>query len=137
MLGNKIQSIIEEEESGNQNNIICKGTKFVGNIRSFGNIRIEGKIIGDVKSKSKIALGQTSYVEGDILTQNADIAGEVRGKIEISELLVLKPSAVINGDIITGKIIVESGAVFNGKCKMGIPLKDINIEENEKTPEMI
>ena len=130
MIGNKNKKIPEEELS-TSNNIIGKGTTLVGNIESFGNIRIEGRIIGGVKSKSKIALGQSSYVEGDILSQNAEIAGEVKGKIEISELLILKPSAVVIGDIKTNKIIVESGAVFNGKCKMGIPSTEINLKENE------
>ena len=31
-----------------------------------------------------------SNVDGDILTQNAEIAGEVKGNIEVAELLILK-----------------------------------------------
>jgi cytoskeletal protein CcmA (bactofilin family) len=96
-----------------------------GNIETYGNIRIEGKVIGNVKSKSKVALGNSSNIQGNISAQNADIEGEVKGKIEISELLVLKATAIINGDIITGKLVVEPGAVFNGSCKMGAAIKDI------------
>jgi cytoskeletal protein CcmA (bactofilin family) len=131
MFSKKDQKITEEELS-NLSNIIGKGTTLVGNIESLGNIRIEGRIIGGVKSKSKIALGPSSYVEGDIITQKAEISGEVRGKIEISELLILKPSAVISGKIITNNIIVESGAVFNGNCKMVVLPAEINITENKK-----
>jgi cytoskeletal protein CcmA (bactofilin family) len=69
-------------------------------------------------------------VQGNIIAQNADIEGEVKGKIEISELLVLKATAVVNGDIITGKMVVESGAVFTGTCKMGAVIKDIKIGDN-------
>ncbi len=126
---NKNQKMNEEELS-NSSNIIGKGTTLEGNIESFGNIRIEGRIIGSVKSKSKIALGQSSYIEGDILALNAEIAGEVSGKVEVSELLILKPSAVINGDIITNKFIVESGATFNGSCRMGVANTEIRIGEN-------
>ena len=117
---------IAEEESGNFNNLIGKGTKLVGNFESQGNIRIDGQFIGNVKSKSKIVLGQSSYVEGEILTKKAEIDGEVKGKIKISELLILKPSAMINGDIITKNINVEPGAVFNGKCKMEKLPKEIH-----------
>jgi cytoskeletal protein CcmA (bactofilin family) len=56
-----------------------KGTTVEGNIETFGNVRIEGKIIGNIKSKSKIALGDSSFVEGNITSQNAEIAGEVKG----------------------------------------------------------
>lgn len=118
------------EEISNSTNTIGKGTFLEGNIETYGNIRIEGKVTGHVKSKSKIALGNSSQVLGNITAQNADIEGEVKGKIEISELLVLKATAVIHGDIVTGKLVVEPGAVFNGSCKMGAAVKEIKIGDN-------
>ncbi|MFZ6009664.1 MAG: bactofilin family protein [Bacteroidota bacterium] len=117
------------EEISNSSNTIGKGTYLEGNVETYGNIRIEGKVTGNVKSKSKVALGPSSHVQGNIIAQNADIEGEVKGKIEISELLVLKSTAVINGDIVTGKLIVETGAVFNGSCKMGAAVKEIKIAD--------
>jgi cytoskeletal protein CcmA (bactofilin family) len=123
------------EEISNSSNIIGKGTILEGNIETFGNIRIEGKVIGNVKTKSKVALGQSSHVEGNILAQNAEVAGEVKGRLEVTDILILKPTAVINGDIVTNKIIVESGATFNGGCKMGITNKEIKIGENGQSNE--
>ena len=111
-------------------NQIGKGTILEGNIESFGNIRIEGKVIGNIKSKSKIALGQSSYVDGNIVSQNAEIEGEVKGKVQISDLLVLKKTALVHGDIVANKLLVESGATFNGTCKMGVSQKEIKIGEN-------
>ncbi|MBL7833703.1 MAG: polymer-forming cytoskeletal protein [Cyclobacteriaceae bacterium] len=124
MLTSKEQKRVAEEIS-NSSNTIGKGTVLEGNIETYGNIRIEGKVIGNVKSKSKVALGNSSNIQGNITAQNADIEGEVKGKIEISELLVLKATAIINGDIVTGKLVVEPGAVFNGSCRMGAAVKDI------------
>ena len=115
------------EEMTSSSNTIGKGTYLEGNVEAYGNIRIEGKITGNVKSKSKVALGPQSQVQGNILALNADIEGEVKGKLEVTELLVLKATAIINGDIITGKMVVEPGAVFNGTCKMGASIKDIKI----------
>lgn len=126
MLTSKEQKRVAEEIS-NSSNTIGKGTLLEGNIETYGNIRIEGKVIGNVKSKSKVALGNASHVDGNIIAQNADIEGEVKGKLEVAELLVLKATAVINGDIITGKLVVEPGAVFNGTCKMGGAIKDIKM----------
>ncbi len=118
------------EEISNSSNVIGKGTVLDGNIETFGNIRIEGRINGNIKSKSKIALGHSSHVDGNITAQNADVEGAVRGKIEISDVLVLKATAVVHGDISTGKLVVEPGAVFNGSCKMGAAIKDIKSAEN-------
>ena len=128
---------MSEEELSNSSNIIGKGTVIEGNLETFGNIRVEGKLLGSVKSKSKVACGQSSYIEGNILAQNAEIAGEVNGVVEVSELLILKPTAVIHGDIVTNKLIIESGASFNGGCKMGTDLGDINIGGLDKKAQKI
>lgn len=118
------------DEISNSSNIIGKGTMVEGSLETYGNIRVEGKVIGNVKTKSKVALGQSSKVEGNILAQNAEVAGEVHGTLEVSDLLLLKSTAVVHGDIITNKLIVESGAAFNGSCKMGVSIKEIKIGEN-------
>lgn len=118
------------EEISNSSNTIGKGTFLEGHVETYGNIRIEGKVTGNVKSKSKVALGPSSFVQGNVMAQNADLEGEVKGRIEVSELLVLKATAVIHGDIVTGKLVVEPGAVFNGTCKMGAAVKEIKTAEN-------
>ena len=129
MFKNKHENMAAQDAS-NSSNIIGKGTVVEGNIETFGNIRIEGKVNGSVKSKSKIALGQSSFVEGNIISQNAEISGEVKGVLEISDQLILRPSSIINGDIVTNKLIVESGATFTGGCKMGVAQKEIKIGVN-------
>ncbi len=129
MFTSKDQKKVAEEIS-NSTNTIGKGTVLEGSIETYGNIRIEGKVIGNVKSKSKIALGNSSHVQGNITAQNADLEGEVKGRIEISEVLVLKSTAIVHGDIVTGKLVVEPGAVFNGSCKMGASIRDIKLGEN-------
>lgn len=134
MFSNKTEKMTPQDIS-NSSNIIGKGTILEGNIESLGNIRIEGKVNGSVKSKSKVALGNSSYVEGNIIAQNAEIAGAVKGVVEVIEQLILRPSATIDGDIITNKLIVESGAKFNGGCKMGVTQKEIKIGENGKSQE--
>jgi len=124
------------QELSNSSNIIGKGTCLEGDIEAYGNIRIEGKIIGNLKTKSKVALGKSCVVEGNILAQNAEIEGEVKGRVEISEILILKPTSIVHGDIVTNKLIVESGATFNGACKMGAVSKEIKISTNGSRPKI-
>lgn len=126
---NKNQKEVSELSSSSNN--IGKGTVINGSIETFGNIRVEGKVIGDIKTKSKAAFGSSSKVEGSVLAQNAEVAGHIMGTIEVTELLVLKATASIDGDIVTNKLLVESGASFNGKCKMGVKSKEIKIAKIE------
>lgn len=119
----------EQEQISNASNHLGKGTVITGNIESYGNIRIEGQISGDLITKSKVVLGDSAKVMGSVLAQNAEISGEIVGTIEISDVLVLKSTAIINGDIVTNKLVVESGAQFNGACKMGAIVKEITLGE--------
>jgi len=118
------------DEVTNSSNVIGKGTVLEGNIETSGNIRIEGRIVGNLKSRSKAALGHSSVVDGNVSAQNADIEGTVKGRVEIADMLVLKSTANVHGDISTGKLVVEPGAVFNGSCKMGAAVKDIKSAEH-------
>ncbi len=129
---NRKEEFKKAEEISVSNNIIGKGSVIQGDLETHGNVRIEGKMIGNIKTMTKVAIGTDACMEGNILAQNAEIAGEVSGKIEITETLVLKATCVINGDIITNKLIVEPGAIFNGGCKMGVKIKDIKLGESQK-----
>jgi cytoskeletal protein CcmA (bactofilin family) len=129
---NRKEEFKRAEEISVSNNIIGKGSTIQGDLETHGNVRIEGKIIGNIKTKTKVAIGTEACIEGNILAQNAEIAGEVIGKIEISETLSLKSTCVVNGDIIANKLIVEPGAIFNGTCKMGVKIKEIKLGESQK-----
>ncbi len=106
-------------------NLIGAGTIIEGDVRSNGDIRVDGTVYGSVTSKAKVVIGNTGIIEGDVNSQNADVSGTIKGKTTVSELLFLKSSAKIIGDIVTGKLVVEVGASFTGSCNMGPVIKDI------------
>jgi cytoskeletal protein CcmA (bactofilin family) len=120
------------EMQSNTSNIITKGTTLEGNLESNGNIRIEGTVRGNVQTEAKIVLGHSSKIEGDVVAQNAEVEGELKGNIRVFDTLILKPSSLIHGDITTNKLIVESGAAFNGACRMGVSSTNKQINENGK-----
>ena len=106
--------------------IIGAGTTITGDIESSGDIRIDGKLIGNLTSKAKVLIGQEGIVEGDIIGQHADIMGKVTGHIKIDELLQLRGKSNVSGEIITGKLEVEPTASFNGSCHMGANVVGLN-----------
>ncbi|MEO1219624.1 MAG: polymer-forming cytoskeletal protein [Bacteroidota bacterium] len=106
--------------NNNSSNIIGKDTHLEGNLKTSGNLRVEGKVVGGITSKAKVVLGTTAFVQGTITAQHAEVAGSVEGTLEITGLLILKATAVVEGDIVTPKLVFEEGAKFNGKCKMEV-----------------
>lgn len=100
-------------------NIIAQGTSIKGDIDSSGDFRIEGTLVGTVKVKGKIVIGESGSVEGQIYCQSADISGTAKVKMEVTELTSLRANCKFQGDIITKKISIEPGAIFSGTCQMG------------------
>jgi cytoskeletal protein CcmA (bactofilin family) len=106
-------------------NLIGTGTTIEGDLKSNGDVRIDGNVYGSVQSKAKAVIGATGVVDGDINAQNSDISGTVKGKITCADLLFLKSTARVSGDIVTGKLVVEVGASFTGSCNMGPVIKEM------------
>lgn len=106
-------------------NIIGNGTALRGNLDSDGDIRVDGKIEGHVTVKQRLVLGEGGVIKGDVDAGDAIIAGLLQGNIKVEHTLILRPSARIEGDISTDKIVIESGAQFNGRCSMNTQLTSI------------
>lgn len=99
-------------------NIIGNGTIIKGEIESNGDIRIDGKVVGVLKSTGKIVLGQNGVIEGDVYCKQADLSGHVKGKLIVDELTSIKSTSNIEGELTTKQLYIEIGAKFNGKCEM-------------------
>jgi cytoskeletal protein CcmA (bactofilin family) len=107
-------------------NLIGNGTKIVGDIKSAGDVRIDGLLTGNIVTTGKFVLGPNGVVDGNVTSGNADISGEIKGKVTVGEMLSLKASAKVNGDILTGKLAIEPGAIFTGTCNMGAKVKSMH-----------
>ena len=105
-------------ESTEKLNRLVEGTKVVGDIISDSNLRIDGEIVGNIFSRSKVVIGETGVVFGNISCLEADIEGKINGSLEIEGLLVLREKSKIVGDILTSKLHIEEGAIFLGTCHM-------------------
>lgn len=99
-------------------NLIGTGTEITGDVICNGDIRIDGTLTGNLRTKGKVVIGETGKAKGELSCKNADISGKIEGKIVISELISLKPSSVISGDIVTNRLAIEPGAKFTGNCNM-------------------
>ncbi len=111
-------------------NIISRGTEITGDINSQGDMRIEGTVAGSLLCKSRVVIGDIGEVKGNITANDAVISGKVIGNVIVKDSLFLKSTAKIFGDLVVGKIIVESGAEFNGTCKMNSELEHQASKQN-------
>jgi cytoskeletal protein CcmA (bactofilin family) len=118
--------INEPEFNANNINLVGLGTEINGDIKSSGDLRIDGILVGNLNVKGKVVVGETGKIKGELVCKNSDISGVVEGKITVEELLSLKSSARINGDIAVGKLAIEPGCKFTGYCNMlGMESKEV------------
>ena len=105
-------------ETTTELNLIAAGTVFEGKLRTSGSIRIDGKIIGEVSAAQNISVGNGGEIEGNITAKNVTLGGKTKGIVMVQETLVLEAKAVVQGELQAARLVVNEGALFNGKCSM-------------------
>ncbi len=127
------KSTKNQEFNPQEINIINAGTSIIGDLNSEGDLRIDGIVKGSIIVKTKLVLGPSSKVDGNVKAANCDVQGTVNGNIFIEDLLTVKATAKIIGDIKSQKLVIESGAEFNGNSQMGVS-KSSNIVQKQPNP---
>lgn len=99
-------------------NIVIQSTLIEGKVISEGDFRIDGTFKGTLHCKAKVIIGSNGVFEGDIYCENAVIEGSFEGDLKVNEVLYVRETANIKGDVVTGKLVVQSGSIFEVNCKM-------------------
>lgn len=126
---------IEESDASSEelrDTIIAQGVKVEGDFKSKGNIIIEGQVAGSVKTDNDLQVGEKAKISASITAKNAHIAGEVQGNIKIKEKLELSETSKIYGDMEAKILIINAGAIFNGKCSMTDENAPVNLKTDKK-----
>lgn len=99
--------------------IIAASVKVEGDLKSGGDVVIEGEVMGSLTTKGNLRVGDQASIDADVSAVNAHVSGQVKGNLTVAEKLELTASARISGDVHTKILIVESGATVNGHIVMG------------------
>ena len=95
--------------------LIGANLEIVGDLRSAGDIQVDGKVEGNIKSKT-VTVGEAAMVEGSISADRATLLGGIDGEIEADQIIIAK-TAKVAGDIIYRSLSVEAGAILDGHCR--------------------
>lgn len=92
--------------------------KLSGTLKDAADITVYGTVEGEVVCEQNVVVGETAKIIGPLTAKIVTVAGQVRGSIVAFEKLEILPSGKISGSITTDNLIIQSGAIFNGKCTM-------------------
>jgi cytoskeletal protein CcmA (bactofilin family) len=86
-----------------------------GNVRSSGDIQVEGNVEGDIRAQVLI-VGESATVKGEVIAEEVVVHGRVVGRLRGLKVR-LSASARCEGDIVHKTIAIESGAHFEGSVQ--------------------
>jgi cytoskeletal protein CcmA (bactofilin family) len=98
--------------------IISAGVLIEGKMSSNGNIRIDGTINGNVMADGNITVGENGEINGEINGEAVTVGGRVIGSVTAKEKLTLEAKSYLKGDLLTKILVIDAGAIFDGKSSM-------------------
>lgn len=95
--------------------VMSSDITITGNVRSSGDIQIEGTVEGDIRAQMLI-VGESATVKGEVVAEDVVVHGRVVGRLRGVKVR-LSATARVEGDIIHKTIAIESGAHFEGSVQ--------------------
>ena len=114
----------------NTETIIGESVIVEGEFNGHGNVIIEGKLNGNIKTDGHILIGDKAEIKANIESDSAFISGKLNGNIKVNNSIDIAKTAAIKGDIEAGSVAIEAGSKINGNIKMNGGTKEIK-EENK------
>ena len=99
--------------------VVSEGVEIKGNIICRDSLYIAGSVTGDIEStdKSRIEVGKSGKVVGQIKGEIVIIKGVVEGDVFAFSQLELGGSAKVKGRLSYSLLKLEPGAVFEGELE--------------------
>ena len=97
---NSCYPMFSSSANAQQENVICKGALFLGDLEAVQALIIDGEVYGS------------------IIAPSVTISGRVTGDVFALNTIRLKATAVIEGSVQASQLAVEYGGTINGSCKI-------------------
>jgi cytoskeletal protein CcmA (bactofilin family) len=119
--------------AGNEGpSIIGSGISVDGDIEADVDLKIRGKVVGNVRCAA-LVLGEQGEIRGDVVADRVRLSGLVEGAIETGDL-ALEEGARVKGDVTYSRIRMVKGALVQGRMSH-VAREDSAEAEPERAPE--
>ncbi len=98
--------------------LLGEGAELNGEISFTNGLKVDGVVKGKVRSEAALVIGRPGRVEAEVNVKKISIEGEFHGVIRASERVEINKDGKVYGDIFSPCLIIEAGAIFEGRCNM-------------------
>ena len=95
--------------------LIRPSLRIVANLRSQGEVQIDGTMDGDVLTNTLI-IGEKGTINGESVADDVVVRGRVNGRIRAGKVQLAKSAHVV-GEIRYNMLSIDSDAFVEGHCK--------------------
>ena len=108
---------------------------FDGKLVFQGTVRIEGRFTGEVTTDDTLLVTETAEVIASVNVGTLILNGTLRGNVRAKRHVELQAPARLYGDIETPSLVIHTGVMFEGHCRMeGLTASKPEILRNDKKP---
>lgn len=97
---------------------IGRSVQVNGDIAGKTDLRIAGRVYGNVSIDGELILEKLAIIEGDVKCGAAILAGVIKGNVDCKSKLLLQDNAKIIGNVKAEQLVINEGAIFQGSCDM-------------------
>jgi len=109
-----------------------EGTEIVGDVKFSEIMRIDAHVSGSVRSdQGSLVVMEKGHIRADVEAGSVEVGGTIEGKVIARTSVKILSTGRVYGDIYTPALIIEYGAVFEGKCSM------VNASQRQPTAEPV
>ena len=103
----------EPEKPSDQHSIIPANLQITGDLVSAGDIHVEGVIHGNITCRALTLTGQP-VIQGSVEAETVHVSGTFDGTVQAKKVALTK-TARMTGEIYYETLVIEPGALFEGK----------------------
>ena len=127
----RLYKIFQEAQFG----ILLPGNrKTNGPLKFKVSLCINGEHIGDVTTGGTLIISDQGSVRGNVIAEEIICKGQMTGNVSARRKLTLYSSGTLEGDLVAPAVHIAPGALFKGKCKLGMPQSHAVESPRERVP---
>ena len=109
----------DQSEAAARLTLVAAESTIDGDITGKADVRIEGRLRGNIRVSSRVIVALGGTVEGVIEAGNVIVAGTVLGSIQGVDRIEIAASGVVEGEVCAPRLVIADGGFLKGATRMG------------------
>jgi cytoskeletal protein CcmA (bactofilin family) len=109
----------ESKPENRIDSLIGATTRIEGNVFFSGGLRVDGAVRGNVAAlldkPGTLVVSEHARIDGEVQAAHVVVNGTINGPVDARETLELQSSSRVRGDVHYKSILLEKGAVIEGR----------------------